>query len=329
LRDIDWTKWIKSNSDDVVFGVELEFILFDLETKDILNNIDITEDVLSNLPNNIYRDYYPWQLEIRTNPTSDIGECLAETTKLYKEASKEFLDNNIMVIPTPLLSGNTDVFCGMHMHLSFPNLKIADDYWKKAMGIYPFALSIADHAKNSETSDIVNSKRFIYSRHIGLPSLKKSEFLSLSKPPEERKYRDIILSPPNNGSEGRHRLKKPLTIELRLFDTPSMFSMYSFIVESIVKLARYIRLDNFMVKELTNNYDEVRRKIVMTRNLIGGQRYGINKIFRMYNGNVCEAIAEYFNLSYPEETQFEIREKQNLDSNINGFLSMAIQGGWL
>ena len=328
MRDIEWSKWVKKQGDDVVFGVELEFILFDLHSKSLNTSLEKTESFVSALPKQIYRDYYAWQLEIRTTPTDNISKCLDETLKLYKMASKEALNYGLMVVPVPFLTDSDNVYCGMHMHLSFPKLSV-DDYWKKAMGLYPFILSIADHAKNAEVSDKTNSIRILDSRHIGFPMLLKEDFLDTSLPTEERKYKDIILSPPNGSGSGRHRLPKPATLEIRIFDTPSLFSMYSFIVESVVHLARHLRTDNPMVKEIEDNYDEARRKLSITRNLITGQRYGINKIFRMYNGNVCEAIAEYFSISYPEETQFEYREKKKMMADINGFISMAVEGGWI
>ena len=328
MREIDWREWISNKPDKTVFGVELELLLFNLQTKQLYQDLEAVDAILGNLPNQIFRDYYPWQLEIRTTPTSSVSKSINEMKTLYKSASKEFLGNDIMVIPMPSISSNAQVFCGLHIHFSFPDIKDTSKYWNKAMGVYPFALSIADHSKNSEISSFENSKRFLDSRHIGVPNFKPSKFLSLSGSPEERKYKDVILSPPIEHGN-RHRLLKPITIEYRLFDTPSMFSMYKFIIEAMYNLNAHIKLDNPVVKGLTKDYEEMRRRLIITRNLIGGQRYGINKVFRMYNGNVCEAISEFFDIQYPEETQFEFRERKKLSQDINGYISMAIEGGWL
>ena len=327
MKEIEFPLWFKTKESKVEFGVELELMLLDLEKKRPLSDYELLEDALSSLPERVYRDYYPYQLEIRTTPTTSIEKCLNETRQLYKVCSKKLVGYDIMIIPIPSLVVNPQAYCGMHIHMSYPDKP--DDlknYYCKAMGLYPFALSLADHSSNFEVDELNTSERMEKSRHISLPYLKFSDFTSTST--DNRKYRDVILSPPIQQSN-RQRMKKPWTIEFRMFDTPSFFSYYKFIVELMVKMARHIRADNPMVKLIQDNYQEAYNKLYLTRELIINQRYGVNKVFKMYNGNVCDEVAKFFGVDYPEETQFEYREKNGLSKDINGYIMMAIEGGWL
>jgi len=327
MKEIEFPLWFDSKESKVKFGVELELMLLDLERKRPFNDYETLDEIFETLPERVYRDYYPYQLEIRTTPTTSIEKCLEETKQLYKISSKQLLKRNIMVIPIPSLIVNPQAYCGMHIHLSYPDKpNDLQNYYCKAMGMYPFALSIADHASNFEVNVNTTSERLEKSRHISMPFLKYTDFTNPSA--ENRKYRDVILSPPIAEST-RQRMKKPWTLEFRMFDTPSFFSFYKFIIEMIVNIARHIKADNPMINLIKNSFQEAYNKLFLTRELLITQRYGINKIFRMYNGNVCEEVAKFFDIEYPEETQFEYRERNGLSKDINGYVMMAIEGGWL
>jgi len=332
MRNIELDKWFMSESKKhkIKCGVELELPLFDSRNKELLQNNDLVERILGNLPDVIYRDHYPWQLEIRTPPSTNPEEIINTVKDLFIKASKEFYKHKIFVVPATAIAKNNGpglngVYCGMHVHVSYPDVR-PEEYYEKAMGIYPFILALADHSKNFEVSEIQTSERLDKSHHIGMPFLVKDKFLIGNR--DNNKMKDIILSHPINDGN-RHRLSKPATIEARIFDTPSLFNFFEFIVRYTMGVSSRIKTDNPMMDLIKKDYDETARKLTMTRELLATQRYGVNKIFRMLNADVCATISDYMKIPYPEVTQFEFREKMNLSADVNGYLSMITHGGWI
>jgi len=314
--------WFGKPHKNMKMGVELELTLYDLQRKELVQSNSLVLEILENLPQEIFKDYYPYQLEIRSNPHTNPEDIIKEIKDFYKLARREFAKNGIAVIPaTGILDGQ--VFCGMHVHISYDKAN-EEIYWRRAMGIYPFALSIADHTKNFEIDLIHTSKRLLESRHIGRPPLDFRQFVAGAT-----KYMDIAYRHRNNGEEGRVRMKRPATIEVRLFDTPSLFSHFKFIVEAVFNVAKYIRDDNPFVAMIENNIRLANNAVDMTRLLMEHQRYGVNKILKgRLNSDVCRMIADRFGIDFPSETQFEYRERMGLNADINGFLILALKGGW-
>jgi hypothetical protein len=330
-REINFNEWFGSKS-KCNCGVEIELLLFDSRNKEPMQRGDIVEKILTNINSitggkNVWKDFYPWQLEIRTEAHDNPEALIKETKAIYNLCAKEFSKHKIYIIPTPTICNGMQAYCGMHVHVSYPDSKDNDDYYRKAMGMYPFMLALADHSKNCEQSTYANSERLDKSRHIGFPRTDKKEFMRGNQ--GDYKYKDIILSNPISNPESKSRLIKPLTIEVRLLDTPSLFTFYEFMIHHIFNVVSRIRVDNPIVKLLESNPTQVTNKLVMTRDLLTHQRYGVNKIFNMLNVDVCQCLGDYFGYPIPRQTQFEFREEQGLSANVNGYLAMAIQGGWI
>lgn len=329
-REIKFDEWFlpENKRSAIAIGIELELLLFDNKNKEPLQNTQLCERVLNNLPFNIWKDFYSYQLEIRTKPHSRPDDIVKETRDLYKLASKEFIKHNVYVIPVPAITrGGFEAYCGLHAHISYPKDSNMDNMYYRAMGMYPPLLSLADHTKNFEVSDFNVSDRLEKSRHIGLAHLDHSRFMEGNR--DNEKFRDLILSLPISNSDSRSRMKKPYTIEVRLIDTPSLFSFYEFIIYFLCNLASRIRVNNPMIKMLREDANQVSNNIAMTRDLMINQKYGINKIFRMMNSDVCEDISNYFDIKYERQTQFEFRKEKGYSADVNGFLSMATEGGWI
>lgn len=329
--EIDFSEWFDTKPEKVLMGVELELFLFDSEKKQPLRDMSLLEGILDGLPWNIYRDYYPHQLEVRTDPFDNPDDVIRQTKELYRLASDRLKQHGIFIVPAPNITTDSGyVWCGLHVHLSYPDRKQTAPYWAKAMGMYPFMLSLADHTKNFEINDLTAGDRIQSSRHIGIPYVNKSQFLRGNR--EERKYRDIILSNPiEEDTHGRSRMVKPYTIEIRLFDTPSLVSTYEYMMRMIHNIASYISVSNPIVRviEESGNCTRVERMFDLTRKYIGTQRYGVNKVFHKLNTDVCDDVCRYFNIPFDRKTQFEFREDMGAEANINGYLSMAIEGGWI
>lgn len=335
MKEIPFDEWFKSSEDEVIFGTELELIMFDSRAKRLVRDRGRVDDIFRDMPKQIFRDYYPWQLELKTSPTNDIDKAIDETLKYYREIANELFDRErIIIVPMPRIFNESNnnmeshAYCGLHIHFSYPEIS-ENSYWNKAMGMYPFVLSITDHTKNYEVDEVTTSERFLRSRHIGLPYLMKRDFMNIGgRSHQDHKFRDLIYSPSNPGEE-RQRMSKPDTIEFRLFDTPSQLSMYRFILETVVNIARKMRVNNPMVEMINNDVHQAQQKLGLTRRLVEIQRYGINKIFEMSNSNVNRELCEELGIKYPEETQFEYRDRNSISQNVNGFISMATSGGWL
>lgn len=331
-RDIQFSDWFGSRN-KFTCGVEIELLLFDSRNKEPLQRQDLQEKILENIRSipgceNVWKDYYSWQLEIRTKPTDNPDDIIKETRHIYSACAKEFSKHKIFIIPVPMISNGSQAYCGLHAHVGFPDSNKLEDYYKRAMGMYPFVLALTDHSKNCELSTYHNSERLDKSRHIGFPYLDQEDFIRGNQG-DGRKYRDIILSYPIERPENRSRLVKPYTIELRTFDTPSLFTFYEFMIRYICGIASRIKLDNPIVKGLSENPGIISNRLNMTRDLMINQRYGVNKIFNMLNVEVCQSVADYFGFKLPRQTQFEYREEIGLSANVNGYLTMAIKGGWL
>jgi hypothetical protein len=333
MREVKFDEWFYSESkkQKIKCGVELELPLFDSRNKELLQNTDLVERILGNLPDVIYRDHYPWQLEVRTPPCNTPEEIIEMVRDLVVKASKEFYKHKIFVVPATAIARNTGpgmngVYCGMHMHFSYPNDIKVEEYWERAMGMYPFLLALADHSKNFEVSEIQTSERLDKSHHIGMPYLEKNKFMIGNR--DNNKYKDVILSNPMEGGN-RHRLSKPYTIEARIFDTPSLFNYFEFIVRYGMGVASRIKPENPLVAMLKKDFDGASRNLALTRELLATQRYGVNKIFRMLNADVCASVSDYLKIQFPEMTQFEFREQKGLSADVNGYLSMITHGGWI
>jgi hypothetical protein len=125
-------------------------------------------------------------------------------------------------------------------------------------------------------------------------------------------------------------MRKPDTVEIRMLDTPSLFSYYVFIIKYLFALGERIKDNNPMVECLTKkDWRDTESKLRLSRDLLVNQRYGVNKIFRKLNTEVCEDTSKFFGIDFPRQTQFEFREAKGLSADVNGYLSMATMGGWL
>lgn len=337
MLDTNPNEWFLPDKDKnkVTIGTEIELLLFDSRSKTPLSSMNTCEEILQTLyknskTRNVYHDYYPYQLEIRTNPSSNPKDIINEIRYLYKEASKVFFNYGIYVIPVPAIVKSGYKYCGMHLHINYPEID-PKYYFELAMGMYPYILSLTDHCKNFEIDSIIASDRLSKSSHIALPFLTKSEFMTdiHQSSNHDKKFKDIIFSNEVIESSNKKYLVKPNTIEVRSFDTPSLFLFTEFIVEYISALASYIRKDNPMIRLLYNDEDEARNLLFMTRHLAINQRYGVNKILaNNLNSQICESFCKQYNIKFPKETQFEFREKLGLSANVNGFLTMVTKGGW-
>lgn len=304
----------------MTIGCEVELVLYDAEMGGLLTKERFwkAEKVFKNLPDKIWKDYYPYQLEIRTGVHKNPQSAINEIVELYKMADAAFSKENLFIVPVPWVGIGDDSYCGMHVHVRYLDEKENNSFFEKTWGAYPFILAIADHTKNAESNTFNTSARISNSHHIKMPYVDTDAF---NIGTGEHRWKDIT---PNrlkqaDNPDPKKTLKSVSTLETRIFDTPSLMSHLQFIVESTYNVFASIRNDNPIMKMgIQSNYD----RFVMTRALMQAQRYGVNKILRDANFNICEQISQYFGIECPQETQFEFREQFTGLSNVDRKLVM-------
>lgn len=290
----------------ITIGAEVELILFDSTTNSVLqeNQRHRANKVFESLPNNIWKDYYPWQLEIRSDPFNSPDKVISQLLSFYKMADEAFKKENLYVIPSPYLGlKNENSYCGMHVHVKYVNDALNQQFYERAWSAYPFILAIADHTKNSENEETF-SRRLTNSHHVGIPYLNRDDF---SVGTGNMRYKDITINRLKTGNDGenpRNRIKTVATLETRIFDTPSLGSHLRFITESVYNIFSKLKVNNFFVSN-NNKYNVIK----MTRDLSINQSYGFNKILHESNSNVCEDLCELFKIQFPRTTQFEFRRQ--------------------
>ncbi len=314
-------KYFTSTKTNTSFGVELEMVLYDEMNKELLSDIDLLHDVLSHFDKHIYKDYYTWQLEIKTKPHNDIRKCLSEIKSLVRKAEKRFKSEDISVIPIPYINGNQRTYCGMHMHFSFPSLKV-NDFWKKAVGIYTMLFPILEYSRNCPNNHIGTNERLVNSRHIQMPELDRYRFVG-----NTAKRYDMIYSHSDNGHHQK-KLRKPDTVEIRIFDTPSYFDVLRYIIRGTVNIARYMKLDNPTSSSLNSNLEDTYYSLLSTRNQLCNNISSKHSYLNITNQSLNKNICKRFKVRPPEDKQTNLRTKNKI-TRLNKYRTLLDEGKWL
>lgn len=287
-------------------GLECEIILFDGEQNRLLHSSQLhrAEKAWQNLPPLIYKDYYSYQGEIRTNPHDNPQDAIKQLIELYRLADEEFARYGIFMVPVPWVGMGDDSYCGMHVHVRYMDEQHNKEFYRKAWGALPFIYALADHTKNAETSEFESSVRLAGSHHIKLPYVREQDFWIGTG---EHRWRDVTVNKlKTDPHEPKKTVKTVETLETRIFDTPSLLPHLRLIVEGTYNIYAHIKAENPVTKAGVENLQD---KFSMTRELAIKQRYGTNKILRDANFNIVEGMCNYFGMEFPRETQFEFREQ--------------------
>jgi len=213
------------------FGLEVEvYLLEKVNNHFYLNDsTSILNYVLDNTDERVYRDYYRYQLELRSKPCKHISDCFQEIVDLYNKVRKLLEDTNYFIVPLSYIPSSIvdeiPMFNGMHIHISDTDL---DELIDRVYALYPYML-IINRLFHSSPKSTISSMRLLESQHIYkiTPNYYKSDITN------EDRYVDITLNYHDENS--RHRLKDCTTIEIRLFDTPP------FVIEEIEFYERVFR----------------------------------------------------------------------------------------
>lgn len=207
---------------NVRIGAEMEVYVLvnDSDMYFINSNNDLIREIYERMDERVYRDWYEYQLEIRTNPSDDPVEVANELIDLFEEADKIAKGMGCKLVPISYLKGS--MFNGLHVHVSYiPRISEKEMIWR-IIAAYPFIVDVARLSLSSPVVDEevgkVLSKRIVSEVHVATPpvNLKVDELIDMWFYDNDNRYYDIIVN--NNRREGRHRIKDVDTIEIRIFD---------------------------------------------------------------------------------------------------------------
>jgi len=240
---------------EVTIGAEMEVYVIDhVEDPPILlQSESVIKDIYSAFDERVYKDYYNYQLEIRTNPSDDPYEVSNELCELLREVSKVAREYDCYIAPVSYIENEDEnaVYCGFHIHISLKNNKnTTKELIKMILSMYPVIYDIARISLSSPDKDPVLgdilSKRIANSRHIGLPDPPLDLYtLKITFINHRQRYFDIALNL-NTREEDRserHRIKDVTTIEIRVFDTIGSKKAIETVVEAVYNLAKRVKTD--------------------------------------------------------------------------------------
>ena len=243
----------KNNEKEVIIGAEMEIYLIDAydDRYELLDDENVIEDIYEQFDERVYRDYYNYQLEIRTNPSDDWKEVAKELVELMKEVSRVAGDKDCIIAPVSYIKNG--MFNGFHVHVSYrPEISFGNMV-EHMLAIYPFMLDItritlSAPIKSRKYGEIL-SLRQLDSPHIGVPPLEYNNedfeyhWIYDEDARNGNRYYDIIIN--TNRKEGRHRIKSKDTIEIRMFDCVGWTKAIYCVLESVYKIAKYVNPEWF------------------------------------------------------------------------------------
>ena len=226
----------KHDIKELTVGIETEMYLMvgkDPHKRTLCDNEDVMNNILSELPDQVTRDYYPYQIELRTDPHDNPKDLLEEFKEIIKKSTKVCANYNCSIVPMSWLGGG-EMYNGMHIHLRY---KQTNYFYNTMMNTYPYILALADLSKNSPLSVPMLSRRMDQSPHMKIPPLTQSGFASCGL--GNSRYYDVIIN--KHRENNRHRKKFINTLEIRMFDVPTDFKYYEFFIKIIFEIYTHLK----------------------------------------------------------------------------------------
>jgi len=239
----------------------------------LLSSDRVMGQVLDELPDVITRDYYPYQIEIRTKPHISAEGMLMEL-KNNMELCQSVCDKyDLKIIPMSWL-GSGEMFNGLHFH--FRNGE-RNHFKESLFNSYPFILSLMDCFKFSPASSSYLTRRMRQSPHIQMPVIPNIQ--------ASARYSDVCVN--RNRENNRHRLKKDNTMEIRIFDLPYNFKYLANLTKLLFSIMKFLNTKEMVglpdistiggmqkMEDFVNNLYGTRQDIVVHAT---GKNYTLNK----------------------------------------------------
>ena len=248
LSNLDLSKMFSDTPfREVTLGIELEAHIVEYDdfwnTYNPLEDEDIISEILSDYSDKyVYRDYYPYQAEIRSKPSNDPTELVEDFVERYKHFEDLLNDWDLYLIPLSTVRCG-EVMCGMHIHLSIDSGKTTD-LVKLGYSMYPYMLLIGKFTSSSKLFSRLRNlsrhwSRLVSSRHIKTVDFYEPEYMQSS--PD--RYYDWIINRSTDNT--RLRVKDVVTLEYRLFDVVGDTKSLQKFIESIKIIAEHINIDYY------------------------------------------------------------------------------------
>ena len=303
-RILTMDKLFNKTARGLTAGIETEVYLGKLSTRGKIeynNDNKVMNKFLDCVPKNVWRDHYPYQLEIKTNPHTTPESMLNDYKKVFQTCVDKAYEYGLVLIPTSATPDGMQ-YNGLHFHT---RNRGSQNFYNTMVNSYPFLLSIAGFFRDAPDGINVLSSRLNNSRHIGLPLFNKSEFTvggsneSGIVSPGDRKFKDVIINKniSKNFSEDRRRerSKDVSTLETRFLDVPSTWKYFESIIRVLYKVFKHIKTDEPVNKSIWN-YDEYVKLARITREEILTVRRPYNYFFNNMETDVITRLNKWFKL---------------------------------
>lgn len=277
----------KKDARKMTIGIESEIYIVDEALRPLERESTLTE-ILDALPEQIWRDYYTYQLEIRTQPHKTIKDAMKDYDKLLHLARKECALKDLILLERGIYRGQCPN--GIHLHIRFP--KMIECAWEIAWASYPFVWGLAHFYKNS-ASGVNVGDRLSKSRHIGLIDESKSTFLT-----GKNKYKDFHYN--KTKREERKRIKNVTTLECRIFDTVASPHLDT-LVDCYYNLMSRIKPDIKLSKKFKTPHiiKEYANDMVLTRNGAIFNLYPFYKALNLTSADMYYLLSSFTKYNIP------------------------------
>ncbi len=284
---------------NLTMGAEMECYLWDEYNESLLRDEDVLNKILDELPKVITRDYYIYQIEVRTMPHNNPNDLLNELKKNMRLSDKICKKYDVKIIPLSWMGGG-EMFNGLHLH--FRNSE-RNNFEQMLFNTYPFVLALTDVFKFSPLNRGKLSYRFSKSPHVTMPVLREMV--------KSQRYSDVCLNQHKENS--RHRLKDVNTMELRTFDIPFNFKYMSNLTKLMYNIVAFIRNRE---KIGGGNFEDMESKVDKTRKSIKDDQVGYNYIFDDYNVSIYKWLCEKFSVE-KLKVPFHLEHSHKLKDYVN------------
>lgn len=288
-------------------GVEVEMYVVDRFGR-LLNSASVMDKALKSLPKKVTKDFYPYQLEIRTDPHNTAEAIIEDFSKTLKKCVAVFGSLGLYILPYSWMGGN-EMFNGVHFHVTYETPGY--DFYSMAINTYPLLLLVAYNTRNSPERLSVPSKRIKESRHMGFPRL--SRRTNFNDSPREL---DITINKHTNND--RHRMKRVETFEVRMFDTPSDMNSFKSLVKIVFKIFKHT--DN---RKIICNKTNITAnsacpgfvdRLTMSRRELCDLKRPYNHIFEEFYVSVSKKLYGLMRVPFVESRHNKIRKLSDIKS---------------
>jgi len=293
---------------NITCGIEIEVYLKHGDGR-LVGDVAITDKLLEKLPKTITKDYYPYQLEIRTEPHKTANGMIAELKKSIKQCYEEAKKLGLTLQFASWLGGN-EMFNGLHFHTRTGK---NNKFMNNIINVYPLVLSLASYFRCSPAGFNYLTRRIDNSPHCGLPHLDQHDLISSDN---RNRYKDIVINMFKDNN--RTRLKSVNTLEMRIFDVPCDWNYLVLLIRLLYKIQEHIIVEEAFYKisdkGARNKYYDTARD---SRDEICACKHTKNYFFNEYNDEIINNLCKLFGLEPLDENLLEFLDNEPIEHSLH------------